>query len=47
VIPEITGRAWMMGQGTLYLDPADPFPGGFPLSARGAPAGAGGGGPIR
>jgi len=31
VVPEITGRAWMMGRGTLLLDPADPFPGGFRL----------------
>ncbi|HEY7253934.1 MAG TPA: proline racemase family protein [Methylomirabilota bacterium] len=31
VVPEITGRAWMTGQGTLCLDPSDPFPGGFLL----------------
>jgi proline racemase len=31
VVPEITGRAWMTGQGTLRLDPSDPFPGGFLL----------------
>jgi proline racemase len=31
VVPEITGRAWMTGQGTLSLDPSDPFPGGFLL----------------
>lgn len=31
VVPEITGRAWMTGQGTLCLDPTDPFPGGFLL----------------
>ncbi len=31
VVPEITGRAWLMGQGTLSLDPSDPFPGGFLL----------------
>jgi proline racemase len=31
VVPEITGRAWMTGQGTLSLDPTDPFPGGFLL----------------
>jgi proline racemase len=33
VIPEITGRAWMSGRATLVLDPDDPFPGGFLLSA--------------
>ena len=31
VVPEITGRAWMMGQGTLVLRAGDPFPGGFLL----------------
>ncbi|HKW93809.1 MAG TPA: proline racemase family protein [Methylomirabilota bacterium] len=31
VVPEITGRAWMMGRATLSLDPTDPFPGGFLL----------------
>ncbi len=31
VVPEITGRAWMMGHATLSLDPTDPFPGGFLL----------------
>jgi proline racemase len=31
VVPEITGRAWMTGQGTLVLDPSDPFPAGFLL----------------
>ena len=31
VVPEITGRAWMTGHGTLCLDPSDPFPGGFLL----------------
>ena len=31
VVPEITGRAWMTGQGTLCLDSTDPFPGGFLL----------------
>ena len=31
VVPEITGRAWMTGQGSLVLDPSDPFPGGFLL----------------
>ncbi len=33
VIPEITGRAWLMAESTLVLDPADPFPGGFLLHA--------------
>jgi proline racemase len=31
VVPEITGRAWPMGRGTLVLDPRDPFPAGFVL----------------
>ena len=31
VVPEITGRAWMMGEATLSLDASDPFPGGFLL----------------
>jgi proline racemase len=31
VVPEITGRAWLMAQGILSLDPSDPFPGGFLL----------------
>lgn len=31
VVPEITGRAWMMARGTLLLDRTDPFPGGFLL----------------
>jgi proline racemase len=31
VVPEITGRAWLMGRATLSLDPTDPFPGGFLL----------------
>jgi len=31
VVPEITGRAWMIGRSTLSLDPSDPFPGGFLL----------------
>ena len=31
VVPEITGRAWMIGRATLSLDPTDPFPGGFLL----------------
>jgi len=31
IVPEITGRAWATGRGTLTLDPRDPFPGGFLL----------------
>jgi len=31
VIPEVTGRAFPCGRGTLVLDPRDPFPGGFLL----------------
>jgi proline racemase len=31
VVPEITGRAWMMARSTLMLDASDPFPGGFLL----------------
>ena len=31
IVPEITGRAWATGHGTLTLDPRDPFPGGFLL----------------
>ncbi|CAB4343629.1 unannotated protein [freshwater metagenome] len=29
IIPAITGRAWVMGEATWTLDPADPFPAGF------------------
>lgn len=29
IIPTITGRAWVMGESTWTLDPADPFPAGF------------------
>lgn len=29
IVPEIAGRAFAMGRGTLVLDPGDPFPGGF------------------
>lgn len=32
VIPEITGRAWITGEGTYVLDPTDPFPEGFDLT---------------
>jgi proline racemase len=31
VIPEFTGRAWITGNATYLLDPADPFPEGFVL----------------
>ena len=31
IIPEVSGRAWMTGRGTLVLDPTDPFPAGFLL----------------
>jgi len=31
VVPEITGRAWVMARGTLLLDAGDPFPAGFVL----------------
>jgi len=29
IIPTVTGRAWIMGEATWVLDPADPFPNGF------------------
>ena len=29
IVPMITGRAWVMGEATWLLDPADPFPNGF------------------
>jgi trans-L-3-hydroxyproline dehydratase len=32
IIPQITGRAWISGQTTLMLDPADPWPGGYKVS---------------
>ncbi|MGR8008143.1 proline racemase family protein [Streptomyces hypolithicus] len=31
VIPTVTGRAWITGTAQYFLDPADPFPGGFLL----------------
>ncbi|MWA05647.1 proline racemase [Actinomadura sp. LD22] len=31
VVPEFTGRAWITGNATYLLDPADPFPAGFVL----------------
>jgi proline racemase len=32
IIPTITGRAWITGQSTLMLDPADPWPDGYWIS---------------
>lgn len=32
IIPTITGRAWITGQSTLMLDPADPWPDGYRIS---------------
>ena len=32
VIPTITGRAWITGNSTLMLDPADPWPDGYRIS---------------
>jgi proline racemase len=32
IIPEITGRAWITDQRTLFLDPDDPWPAGYRLS---------------
>ncbi|WP_440066041.1 proline racemase family protein [Streptosporangium sp. OZ121] len=31
VVPAITGRAWVTGTAQYFLDPRDPFPGGFLL----------------
>lgn len=31
VVPTITGRAWLTGTAQYFLDPDDPFPGGFLL----------------
>ncbi|WP_267243681.1 proline racemase family protein [Streptomyces sp. PR69] len=31
VVPSITGRAWITGAAQHFLDPSDPFPGGFLL----------------
>lgn len=31
VVPEVSGRAWVMGETTLLFDPKDPFPEGFLL----------------
>ncbi len=35
VLPIVRGRAWLTGLATYLLDPDDPFPGGFLMSARG------------
>jgi proline racemase len=32
IIPTISGRAWITGQSTLMLDPADPWPGGYKIA---------------
>ncbi|MFC0219942.1 proline racemase [Pseudochelatococcus lubricantis] len=32
IIPEITGRAWITGEHSYYLDPTDPYPEGYVLS---------------
>jgi len=32
IIPAITGRAWITGETTLLLDPADPWPDGYRIS---------------
>ena len=32
IIPAITGRAWITGNSTMMLDPADPWPEGYKLS---------------
>ena len=34
VVPTVRGRAWITGMGHYFLDPEDPFPGGFLLGAR-------------
>ena len=31
IVPEISGRAWIFGEGTLGIDPTDPFAAGFTL----------------
>ncbi|MFD7029482.1 proline racemase family protein [Streptomyces sp. NPDC059917] len=31
VVPTVTGRAWITGTAQYFLDPSDPFPGGFQL----------------
>ncbi len=32
IVPEITGRAWITGEHTYFLDPTDPYPQGYVLS---------------
>lgn len=32
IVPEISGRAWLTGQRTEWLDPSDPWQGGYRLS---------------
>ena len=32
IVPEITGRAWIKGEHSYYLDPTDPYPQGYVLS---------------
>jgi proline racemase len=32
IIPQITGRAWITGQHSYYLDPDDPWQAGYMLS---------------
>ena len=32
IIPSISGRAWITGQSTLMLDPADPWPDGYRIA---------------
>jgi proline racemase len=32
IVPEISGRAWITGEHTYYLDPTDPYPQGYVLS---------------
>lgn len=32
IVPEITGRAWITGEHSYYLDPTDPYPQGYVLS---------------
>ena len=32
IVPSITGRAWLTGSTQHYLDPEDPWPGGYRLS---------------
>ena len=32
IVPQITGRAWITGEHSYYLDPTDPYPQGYVLS---------------